>query len=57
MLDNNSVIFTTLVFRDRSRKVTNVFQVVYIAFYKALIVHNLEIANYKSLCGSLENSL
>lgn len=44
-----------MVFSDRPNKTPSVFQVVYIAFYKSLIVHNLKVANYKNLCDSLRN--
>lgn len=52
-LDSDGFIFKDLVFKDRPNKTPAVFQVVYIAFYKALIVHNLQVANYVNLRKSL----
>lgn len=54
-LESESNIFKELVFKYRPNKTPNVFQVIYIAFYKALIVHNLQVANYLNLRDSLEN--
>ncbi|MBE3663128.1 hypothetical protein BOO91_19585 [Vibrio navarrensis] len=54
-LESESNIFKELVFKDRPNKTPNVFQVIYIAFYKALIVHNLQVANYLNLRDSLED--
>ena len=53
--ESNNLIFKNLVFSDRPSKVSIVFQVIFIAYYKALIVHNLEVANYKNLAESLDN--
>ncbi|MGR3100120.1 GmrSD restriction endonuclease domain-containing protein [Vibrio vulnificus] len=49
--DNN---FSKLVYSGRPTKVNRVFQVVYIAFYKAIIQSNLKVGNYKNLCGALK---
>ncbi|TCB65876.1 DUF262 domain-containing protein [Acinetobacter sp. ANC 4178] len=54
-LDTGSDSFRKLVFKESPAKTTSVFQVVYIAFYKALITHNLQVANYLNLRNSLEN--
>lgn len=54
-LESESNIFKELVFKDRPNKTPSVFQVIYIAFYKALIVHNLQVANYLNLRDSLED--
>jgi hypothetical protein len=54
-LDSENNIFKDVVFKGRPSKTPNVFQVVYIAFYKALIVHNLQVANYLNLGNSLIN--
>lgn len=55
-LDSNNFIFKNVVFSGRPNKTPSVFQVIYLAFFKALIVHNLKVANYLNLCGSLENA-
>lgn len=54
-LDSESNIFKDVVFKGRPNKTPNVFQIVYVAFYKALIVHNLQVANYINLRNSLVN--
>lgn len=54
-LDSQSDRFKNLVFSGRPNKTPNVFQVVYIAFYKAIVVHNLQVANYLNLRNSLED--
>lgn len=54
-LESESNIFRDVVFKGRPNKTPSVFQVVYIAFYKALIVHNLQVANYLNLRDSLVN--
>ncbi|EJM7233416.1 DUF262 domain-containing protein [Vibrio cholerae] len=54
-LESESNVFSDLVFEGRPNKTPSVFQVVYIAFYKALIVHNLQVANYLNLRDSLLN--
>lgn len=52
--ESNNLLFKNVVFNGRPSKVSNVFQVIFIAYYKALITHNLEIANYKNLAKSLD---
>ncbi len=47
--------FSKLVYSGRPTKVNRVFQIVYIAFYKAIIKHNLKIGNYKNLCSALHH--
>ncbi len=54
-LDSGNEIFKNLVFSGRPNKTPSVFQVIYIAFYKALVIHNLQIANYQNLLHSLDN--
>lgn len=54
-LDSDNTIFKELVFENNPVKVTNVYQVVYIAFYKALMIQNLEVNDYEELCRSLRN--
>lgn len=54
-LESNNHIFKNLVFGGRPNKTPSVFQIVFIAFYKALIVNNLKVSNYRDLCLSLEN--
>lgn len=52
-LSNTSLTFSKLVYSSRPVRVSRVFQVIFIAFYKALITSNLKICNYKNLCQSL----
>jgi hypothetical protein len=54
-LNSRKVIFNTLVFKGKPMKSSLVFQVIFIAFYKALIEENLKIANYCNLCDVLKN--
>ncbi|MBT2791938.1 GmrSD restriction endonuclease domain-containing protein [Paraburkholderia strydomiana] len=53
VLDSREAIFKKLVYKGKPNKVTQVYQVVFIAFYKALISHNLKVSNYQNLCDSL----
>lgn len=53
--ESNNLIFKNTVFKSRPSKVSIVFQVIFIAYYKALIIHNLEVANYRNLAISLKN--
>ncbi|MFK3991217.1 DUF262 domain-containing protein [Psychrobacter sp. NPDC064578] len=53
--ESNNLIFKNIIFKERPSKVSIVFQVIFIAFYKALIVHNLEVGNYKNLANSLND--
>lgn len=55
VLDSCDSNFSKLVYSGRPTKVNRVFQVVYIAFYKAMIQSNLKVGNYKNLCSSLRN--
>ncbi|EJN3164203.1 DUF262 domain-containing protein [Vibrio cholerae] len=55
VLDNCDTNFSKLVYSGRPTKVNRVFQVVYIAFYKAIIQSNLKVGNYKNLCSALHN--
>ncbi|MEY8212951.1 MAG: DUF262 domain-containing protein [Colwellia sp.] len=52
-LNSKNEIFKTLVFKSKPMKSSLVFQVVFLAFYRALIDENLKIANYLNLCESL----
>ena len=52
-LDACNVRFKNLVFGGKPNKVALVFQVVFIAFYKALITYNLNVSKYDALCQSL----
>lgn len=52
-LDSESNIFKDLVFKGKPNKTSNVFQIIYIAFYKSLVVHNLQVANYLNVRDSL----
>ncbi|WP_249050049.1 GmrSD restriction endonuclease domain-containing protein [Xanthomonas nasturtii] len=47
--------FKDLAFKGKPNKVTQVYQVIFIAIYKAIIQSNLKVANYQNLCNSLEN--
>lgn len=55
VLDNCESNFSKLLYSGRPTKVNRVFQVVYIAFYKAIVQSNLKVGNYKNLCSSLKN--
>jgi hypothetical protein len=46
--------FKSLVFKGKPNKVTQVYQVIFIAMHKAIIQENLKIANYENLQSSLE---
>ena len=46
--------FKALVFKGRPNKVPQVYQVIFIAMYKAMIQENLKIANYENLHSSLD---
>jgi len=53
-LRNTDQTFSKLVYTGRPVRVARVFQVIFIAFYKALISSNLKVCNYKNLCNSLK---
>ncbi|GAA4649925.1 DUF262 domain-containing protein [Kistimonas scapharcae] len=55
-LNSNNAKFKNLIFNNRATKAPNVFQVIYIAFFKGLISNNLKIANYRNLCEALSNT-
>lgn len=52
-LDSNAASFKNLIFKGKANKAPQVFQVIFIAFYKVLIKSNLKIINYSNLCNSL----
>lgn len=54
-IESNNCTFKNHVFKNKPNKVTQVYQVIFIALYKAIITKNLKIANYQNLCKSLEN--
>jgi len=47
--------FKDLVFKSKPNKITQVYQVIFIAIYKAIIQCNLKVANYQNLRNSLEH--
>lgn len=55
VLDHCDNSFSKLVYSGRLTKVNRVFQVVYIAFFKAIVQSNLKVGNYKNLCGALKH--
>ncbi|KYN87607.1 DUF262 domain-containing protein [Vibrio vulnificus] len=55
VLDYCDSSFSKLAYSGKATKIKLVFQVVFIAFYKAIIESNLKVGNYKNLCNSLNN--
>lgn len=54
-IESGNQTFKDLVFKGKPNKVTQVYQVIFIATYKAIIQGNLKVANYENLCAALEN--
>lgn len=52
-LDSTQSRFKQLVYKDKPNKVSQVYQVIFIAMYKALIRSNLRVTNYKNLSSAL----
>lgn len=52
-IECNDGRFKELVFKAKPNKVTQVYQVLFLAFYEALVTRNLKIANYQNLHDSL----
>lgn len=54
VVECNNGRFKGLVFKNRPNKVTQVYQVIFLAIFEGLISRNLKIANYQNLHESLD---
>lgn len=54
VIECDGKVFKNIVFKKQPNKVTQVYQIIFMAMYEALITRNLKVANYKNLQNSLE---